>query len=479
MKEYDAIIIGSGPNGLSSAITIAREGFSVLVIEGAKVIGGGVRSDFITVPDFRHDICSAFYPLAISSPFFKSLDLESYGLEWIQPTAPVGHPLNNGESVILKRSVNETADGLEIDNTSYKNLFNPLIKNWPYLIEDILGPLRFPKHPFKTARFGLLGARSALGLVKSKFKSERTKSLFVGIAAHATQPLNSPFTAGIGLTLNAAGHYSGWPIAKFGSQSISDALEKCLLEYGGKIETGNFISSLSELPKSKIILCDITPKQLVAIAGDNLNKNYIKSMNRFRYGSGVFKIDWALNEPVPWLSKDCHEAGTIHLGGTSLEIAEAEQEVADGKHPDKPYVLIGQQSLFDNTRAPDGKHTLWGYCHVPHGSNEDMTNQIENQIERFAPGFKDLIIQKTTKSTIDMEQYNPNYIGGDIAGGIQDYRQLFTRPDWSLTPYATPTKGLYFCSSSTPPGSGVHGMCGYLAAKIALKREFNHTTKAL
>jgi len=281
------------------------------------------------------------------------------------------------------------------------------------------------------------------------------------------------------LTLNVAGHYSGWPIARFGSQSISDALEKCLLEYGGEIETGNFINSLSELPKSKIILCDITPKQLVAIAGNQLDKKYIKSMNKFRYGSGVFKIDWALNEPVPWLSKDCNKAGTIHLGGTSLEIAQAEQEVADGNHPKKPYVLIGQQSLFDKTRAPSGKHTLWGYCHVPNGSTEDMTARIENQIERFAPGFKDLIIHKTTKSPADMEQYNPNYIGGDITGGVQDYRQLFTRPNWSLTPYATPAKGLYFCSSSTPPGGGVHGMCGYLAAKIALKRELKHTIKAL
>ena len=479
MKEYDAIIIGSGPNGLSAAITIAREGYSVLVIEGAKVIGGGVRSDYITEPEFKHDICSAFYPLGMNSPFFKSLNLESHGLQWINPTAPVGHPLDNGESVILQRSVNETANSLGIDGKSYKKLFNPLVENWPYLIEDILGPLRFPKHPFKTAKFGLIGARSALGLIKSKFKSERTKSLFTGIAAHATQPLNLPFTAGIGLALNIAGHYSGWPIAKFGSQSISNALEKCLLEYGGEIETNNFVTSLKELPKTKIILCDITPKQLVAIAGDKLEKKYIQSMNKFRYGAGIFKIDWALNGPVPWLSKDCHKAGTIHLGGTSLEIARSEQEVSNGKHPDNPYVLIGQQSLFDQTRAPDGKQTLWGYCHVPNGSTKDMTNAIENQIERFAPGFKDLIIQKAVKTTEDMQQYNPNYIGGDIAGGIQDYKQLFTRPDWSITPYATSTKGLYLCSSSTPPGSGVHGMCGYQAAKVALKRELNHTIKGI
>ena len=479
MKEYDAIIIGSGPNGLSAAITIAREGFSVLVIEGANVIGGGVRSDYITAPEFKHDICSAFYPLGMNSPFFNSLNLESYGLEWINPTAPVGHPLDNGESVILERAVNQTASNLGVDEASYKKLFNPLVENWPYLIEDILGPLRFPKHPFKTAKFGLIGARSALGLIKSKFKSERTKSLFAGIAAHATQPLNLPFTAGIGLALNIAGHYSGWPIAKFGSQSISNALEKCLLEYGGEIETNNFVTSLNELPKTKIILCDITPKQLVAIAGDKLENKYIKSMNKFRYGAGIFKIDWALNGPVPWLSKDCHKAGTIHLGGTSLEIAKSEHEVSNGKHPDNPYVLIGQQSLFDQTRAPDGKQTLWGYCHVPNGSTKDMTDRIENQIERFAPGFKDLIIQKAAKNTEDMQQYNPNYIGGDIAGGIQDYKQLFTRPDWSITPYATSTKGLYLCSSSTPPGSGVHGMCGYQAAKVALKRELNHTIKAL
>ena len=479
MKEYDAIIIGSGPNGLSSAITIAREGYSVLIIEGAKVIGGGVRSDYITDSEFKHDTCSAFYPFGISSPFFKSLDLESYGLEWIQPQAPVGHPLDNGESVILERSVNKTADSLGIDAVSYKNIFGPLVKNWPYLVEDILGPLRLPKHPFKTAMFGLLGARSALGLVQSKFKCQRAKSLFTGIAAHSSQPLNSPFTAGIGLALNIAGHYSGWPIAKFGSQSITDALEKCFLSYGGEIETGHFVSSLNELPNSKIILCDMTPKQLVTIAKNQLGKRYVKSMNRFRYGSGVFKIDWALKGPVPWLSKDCSRAGTIHLGGTSLEIANAEKEVAMGKHPQKPYVLIGQQSLFDETRAPNGKHTLWGYCHVPNGSTKDMTGQIENQIERFAPGFKDLIIQTFTKNSTEMEKYNPNYIGGDIGGGIQDFKQLFTRPDWSLTPYATPTKGLYFCSSSTPPGSGVHGMCGYLAAKVALKRELNHKIEAL
>ena len=479
MKEYDAIIIGSGPNGLSAAITIAREGYSVLVIEGAKVVGGGVRSDYVTAPEFRHDICSAFYPLGINSPFFKSLNLESYGLEWINPTSPVGHPLDNGESIILERSITDTAFGLGIDAESYKKLFDPLVESWPYIIEDILGPLRFPKHPIKTARFGLIGARSASGLINSKFKSERAKSLFAGIAAHATQPLDSPFTAGIGLTLTIAGHYTGWPIAKFGSQSISNALEKCLLEHGGEIETDNFVNSLEELPKTKIILCDITPKQLISIAGDKIKKKYLKSISKYRYGPGVFKIDWALDEPVPWASKDCYRAGTIHLGGTSLEIAQSEQEVSDGKHPDNPYVLIGQQSLFDKTRAPNGKHTLWGYSHVPNGSNEDMTDRIENQIERFAPGFKDLIIQKTIKTPVDMQQYNQNYIGGDIAGGIQDYRQLFTRPDWSLTPYATSTKGLYLCSSSTPPGSGVHGMCGYLAAKAALKREFNHTIKKL
>ena len=479
MKEYDAIIIGAGPNGLSSAITIAKEGLSVLVIEGSKFIGGGVRSDYITAPDFKHDICSAFYPLGISSPFFKSLNLESYGLEWIQPTAPVGHPLDHGESVILERSISETADNLGIDKSSYTKMLTPLVSDWPDLVEDILSTLRFPKHPLKTARFGLLGVRSALGLAESKFKSERARALFTGIAAHASQSLDSPFTAGIGLTLNIAGHSAGWPIAKYGSQSITNALEKCLLGYGGKIETGNFIASLNELPKSKIILCDITPKQLVAIAKNHLDKKYIKGMNKFRYGSGVFKVDWALSGPVPWKSKDCVRAGTIHLGGTSLEIANSEKEVASGKHPDQPYVLIGQQSLFDDSRAPDGKQTLWGYCHIPNRSTTDMTAQIESQIERFAPGFRDLIIDKTTKHSIEMQEYNPNYIGGDINGGVQDFRQLFTRPNWSLTPYATPTKGLYLCSASTPPGGGVHGMSGYLAAKIALKREFNHNIQSI
>lgn len=472
-NAYDAIVVGSGPNGLSAAITLALAGLSVIIYEANDTIGGGVRSAELTLPGFTHDICSAIFPLGIASPFFRSLPLNKHGLEWIEPPIPLAHPFDDGTAVTLQHSIEETGRTLGIDAVAYSKLMKPFVDNWDKLADGLLSPLHFPHHPFWMLKFALYGFQSAVGLENRTFKDERARSLFAGLAAHAEIPLEQPLTAAFGLILGLLGHVSGWPIPKGGSQKITDALASFFHSLGGKISTGERIETLDQLPSSRVILCDITPRQLLKIAGHRLQEGFRRRLERYRYGPGVFKMDWALNHPIPWKAKECAQAGTIHLGGTDKEIAASERMVADNKHPENPYIIMAQPSLFDSTRAPQGYHTAWGYCHVPNGSTVDMSEQIENQIERFAPGFKDCIIAKKTKSPLELEQLNANYIGGDINGGVQDIRQFFTRPTGRIVPYSTPLKGLYICSSSSPPGGGVHGMCGYHAARAALKNCFS------
>lgn len=471
-RDYDAIVVGSGPNGLAAAITIQQAGLSVLLAEAKEVIGGGLRSAELTLPGFVHDICSAIHPLAAGSPFFKTLPLKQHGLEFIYPAIAAAHPFDNGTAAALYKELQQTAQGLGKDEQSYLKLMKPLVKDWPGLAVDVLGPLRFPKHPLNMARFGLKALTSATQLAK-RFRTKEARGLWAGMAAHSIQPLSNVATSAIGLVLMIAGHSGGWPVAKGGSSAIANALASYFVSLGGTIETNFYVRSFSQLPSSHAVLFDVTPKQLLQIAGYKFSLLYKWQLNRYRYGMGVFKIDWALDEPIPFTAPECRQAGTIHLGNTLKEIAACEQLTSKGKHPEKPFVLLAQQSLFDASRAPEGKHTAWAYCHVPNGSEVDMTERIEKQVERFAPGFRDRIIGRHIMNTAQIETYNPNYIGGDINGGIIDIGQLFTRPALRLSPYKTSAKGIYICSSSTPPGGGVHGMGGYYAAKKALKDVFN------
>ncbi len=468
---YDAIVIGSGPNGLSAAIRLALEGLSVKVFEASDTVGGGMRTKELMQPGFKHDICSAIHPLAASSPFLKQLPLADFGLEWITPEFPVAHPMDNGDAVVMHHSLKKTMDELGHDGKKYQSAMEPIIENWDTLTADFLGPLRFPKRPIDLALFGLKAFQPA-SLFQRRFKQERAKALFAGLAAHSILPLNAVATSAIGLVLGAAGHAVGWPLPKGGSQSIADAMKDYFISLGGEVETGVEVTSMDQLPKATSYLFDLTPRQLIDIAGDRFPEAYVNVLKKYRYGSGVFKIDYILKEPVPWKDPRCNKAGTVHLGGTFDEIAASEKIMDEGGIPDDPYVLVAQQSLFDDTRTPDDRHTLWAYCHVPNGSTVDMTRQIENQIERFAPGFRDIVEERQTINTDQFQEYNANYFGGDINGGRQDIRQLFTRPVHLIHPYATPAEGIYLCSSSTPPGGGVHGMCGYHAADLVLEKEF-------
>lgn len=469
--DYDAIVVGSGPNGLAAAITLQQAGLSVLLLEGKETIGGGMRSAELTLTHFIHDVCSAIHPLAIGSPFFKTLPLAEHGLEWIQPTLAAAHPFDDGRAAILHQSVEETAAALGEDRAAYLDLMQPVVADWPYIIKDILGPLHFPAHPVPMARFGLKAITAATHLAK-RFYTQAGRGLWGGMAAHAIQPLSNTATSAFALVLLATAHAAGWPLPKGRSAAIATALSSYYTSLGGKIETGVWVRSLAELPTAKAVLLDVTPKQLLAIGGDQFSSLYQWQLQRYRYGMGVFKIDWALDGPIPFTAPECRQAGTVHLGNTFEEIAASEEETAKGGHPDKPFILLAQQSLFDSSRAPEGKQTAWAYCHVPHGSQVDMTSRIERQVERFAPGFQDLVLSRHTMNTVQMESYNPNYVGGDINGGMIDISQLFTRPALRLSPYKTSAKGVYLCSSSTPPGGGVHGMCGYHAAKKALKDVF-------
>ena len=477
-KIYDAIVVGTGPNGLAAGIRLALEGLQVKIFEAADTVGGGMRTKEMMQSGVRHDICSAIHPMAASSPFMSKLPLGDFGLEWITPEYAVAHPMDSGKAAIMQSDIRATAEELGVDSEEYQKIMRPIADNWEALTNDFLGPLTIPSHPILMARFGLQAIQSAERLQR-KFKTEEAKALFAGLAAHSILPLDAPVTAAIGLVLGAAGHSVGWPLPKGGSQSIADAMAAYFKSLGGEIETGFEVTSLKQLPPNRCVLFDLTPRQVVEIAGDQFPNHYIKRLEKFRYGSGVFKIDYVLSEPVPWTDSRCQKAGTVHLGGTFEEIAKSEEQMSSGKHPEKPYVLIAQQSLFDDTRTPDNRHTLWAYCHVPNGSERDMTKEIEDQIERFAPGFRDVILDKHTMNTSQFEEYNANYFGGDINGGSQDIWQLFTRPVHLINPYATPAEGIYICSSSTPPGGGVHGMCGYHAAMLALKKEFGRSKKRM
>ena len=443
----------------------------MLVVEAKDTIGGGARSAELTLPCYVHDVCSAIHPLAIGSPLFSTLALSEHGLEWIHPSACLAHPFDDGTAAVLERSIEATGDTLGRDASAYRKLMAPLVAHWDELARELLGPLRLPRHPLVLARFGLRAVRSAQGLAKAVFKGERALALFGGMAAHSFLRLDKPPSAAFGLVLGASGHAVGWPLPRGGSQSISDALEGYLRSIGGETVTGTEVESVDELPPARAVLLDVTPRQVIRIAGARLPAGYRRQLEGYRYGPGVFKMDWALDGPVPWKAPECARAGTVHLGGTIDEIASSERAVWEGQHPEKPLVLLAQQSLFDPSRAPEGMHTAWAYCHVPNGSRFDMTDRIEGQIERFAPGFRDRILARSVMSTEGLEEYNPNYVGGDINGGIQDFRQLFTRPTLSRVPYSTPARGIYICSSSTPPGGGVHGMCGYHAARAALRRD--------
>jgi phytoene dehydrogenase-like protein len=475
--DYDAVVVGSGPNGLAAAILLQQNGLSVLLVEGSDKIGGGLRTEELTLPGFFHDVCSAIHPMAAASPFFETLPLGDYGLEYIYPEVAAAHPFNDGSAAVLKKSVLETADLLGKDKNAYLKLIQPLVKSWPNIAADVLAPLHFPKHPYAMASFGLNALAPATVLAK-RFNTEKAKGLFAGMAAHSIQPLTNIATSAIALVLMANGHLKGWPVPKGGSKSISEALALYFKSLGGKIETNRYISSLDQLPSARAILFDVTPKQLLAIAGHKFSSIYKWQLERYRYGMGVFKVDWALDDAIPFVAEEVRYAGTVHIGNTLQDIVKSELLTANGHHPEKPFVLLAQQSVFDHSRAPKGKHTAWAYCHVPNGSCKDMTETIEKQVERFAPGFRERIIARSTMNTRQLENYNPNYIGGDINGGIIDLGQLFTRPALRRSPYRTSAKGIYLCSSSTPPGGGVHGMCGYHAAKRALKDVFNIHVKS-
>jgi phytoene dehydrogenase-like protein len=470
-RRSDAIVVGSGPNGLAAAIELARAGWAVTVLEAEPTLGGGARTEELTLPGFRHDLCSAFHPLAVASPFFRSLPLERHGLEWVHPTVPLAHPLDGGRAVVLDRSVDATAVALGGDGPAYRRLFGPLMEAGEDLFDQLLGPLRPPRHPIGLARFGLLGFRSARALAMDRFDGEAARALFGGAGAHSFLPLERPVTAAFALALLWLGHLVGWPVARGGSQAIADALASYLRELGGAIECDRRVASIDALPAARAYVFDVTPRQLDAIAGARLPARYRRGLRRYRYGPGVFKVDFALDRPIPWTAQACGGAGTVHVGGTLEEIADGEASVWRGEQPERPFVLVGQQSRFDPTRAPEGKQTVWAYCHVPNGSTFDMTERIESQIERFAPGFRDLILAKRVMAPRDVQARNANHVGGDINGGVQDLGQLFTRPVARVSPYSTPADGVFICSSSTPPGGGVHGMCGYFAARAVLSHD--------
>lgn len=467
--DRDAVIVGAGPNGLAAAIVLARAGLSVLVLEAKPTVGGGCRTEELTLPGFRHDVCAAVHPMGLGSPFFRELPLGDHGLEWVHPEVPLVHPLDDGRAVALHRDLEQTCANLGTDGDSYRRLVEPFSTRAEHLIEDMLAPVGRPRHPWLMAKFGLVALRSAEDLARSRFRGVEARALFAGMAAHAIQPLDNSLTSAFGVVLCVWGHAFGWPVARGGSQAIVDALAAHLATLGGAIETDRPVNGVDELPSSRLVLFDVTPLQLVALGGNRLPPAYRRKLMKFRHGAGVFKLDYALSEPVPWRAEIGGRAGTVHLGGTLGEIAASEKSVSEGRHPDRPYVLVVQASLCDGSRAPDGRHTAWAYCHVPYASTYDMTERVESQIERFAPGFRDTVLARSVMPPARMEDHNPNYRGGDITGGAQDLLQTFRRPASFRRPYEIPVPGWFLCSSSTPPGGGVHGMCGYHAATAALR----------
>jgi phytoene dehydrogenase-like protein len=467
---YDAVVVGSGPNGLAAAIALSRAGLATLLVEADDTPGGGARTAELTLPGFLHDVCSAVHPLAVASPFFRSLRLERFGLEWIHSPAPLAHVLDQDRVVLLERSLDETARRLGRDGPAYRNLLEKFAEQFERLAPMVLGGLRLPESPGLMARFGLAALRSMRGLERGRFRESSAPALLAGIAAHSVLPLEALGTAGFALVLASAGHAVGWPIACGGSRAITAALLECFRETGGEIATGVRVSSLHDLPPARVYLLDVSPRQLLAIAGDRLTPGYRHRLQRFRYGPGVFKMDWALGEPIPWRNAECRRVATVHLWGSLDQVAGAEALVHRGEVAAQPFVILVQPSLFDSSRAPPGRHTAWAYCHVPNGSEGDFSGAIESLIERFAPGFRDVVLARRSSTARELERYNPNYVGGDISGGASDLRQLFFRPVAKLDPYATSAPDLFLCSSSTPPGGGVHGMCGYWAAQSALGR---------
>lgn len=468
--KRDVIVVGSGPNGLAAAVMLARAGRNVRVLESASTPGGGTRTEEVTLPGFRHDICSAIHPSALTSPAFRELGILRHGVEWIWSPLELAHPFDDGSAAVLTRSVEETARLFGPDRAAWTDLFRPLVESGPQLFEDLLRPIRLPRHPGLAAWFGLSGLQPAERLVR-RFESPKTRAIFAGCAAHAVVPLHFPATASFGMVLALSAHLAGWPFAKGGSSTISRALLAMLEEAGGRLETSTPLLDATAIPRDTAIVFDVTPRQLERIAGVRFPERYRERLRSFRYGPGIFKIDWALDGPVPWTAPECRLATTVHLGATWDEIARAERDAWEGRTPDRPFVLFAQQSLFDPSRAPGGKHTGWAYCHVPHGSTEDMTGRIEAQVERFAPGFRERIMARRTMTTADVERHNPNMIGGDIGGGANDIAQFLMRPFARWNPYTTPDPDVYLCSSSTPPGGGVHGMCGMGAAEAVLRSD--------
>jgi phytoene dehydrogenase-like protein len=471
-EPYDAVVVGAGPNGLTAAAFLARAGLSVLVVEAASEVGGGLRTEELTLPGFRHDVCSAVHTMGCLSPAFELLELERQGLTWVHPSASVAHPLDQGRAVTLELSIADTAARLGADERAYRDLVSPFARSPQKLFADLLAPLGLPRQPLTLARFGWLGLRSARALASSQFKGEAARALFAGCAAHAVQPLEHALTAAFGLTFLIAGHVKTWPVAQGGSQAIAEALVRVCEEHGVEFQLKRHVTSLAELPEARAVLFDVAPRQLASIAADALPRGYARRLQAYRMGPGCFKLDWALAGPIPWRNADCLRASTVHVGGSFDEVAASEAAMWRGEHSTQPFVLVAQQSELDATRAPAGKHTGYAYCHVPAHSTLDMTAAIEAQIERFAPGFRDLILARHRLFPADFEARNPSHLGGVITGGVADWQQLFTRPVARIDPYSTPNPRLFLCSQSTPPGGGVHGMCGFYAARSALRRRF-------
>jgi phytoene dehydrogenase-like protein len=467
-----ACVIGAGPNGLAAAIVLAQAGLQVDVLEAQSTPGGAARTLELTLPGFRHDFGSAVYPLGAGSPFFSSLPLRNHGLEWIHSPAALAHPLDDGTAVMLERGLDETRGSLGIDGPAWDKLMRPFAERWTEFAPEILRPVPFiPRHPWLMARFGMIALPSARA-VASRFRSERTRALFAGLAAHSFLSLDEPLSAAFAIMMAAPAHAVGWPIPRGGAQSLTNALCGYLSTLGGKVNTSSPVESLAALPnvfpKYDLSLCDLTPRQLIKAGGQRLSDGYKRRLGKYRYGAGVFKVDYALSAPIPWKAPECLRAATVHLGGTFDEIAASEKAIRMGQNADRPFVLLAQPSLFDSTRAPAGKHTAWAYCHVPNGSTTNMLEKLEDQIDRFAPGFRECILARRVFSPADLESMDANLVGGDIGGGAMDISQFLFRPTWRH--YATSARDIYICSASTPPGGGVHGMCGYHAAKMALSR---------
>lgn len=466
MAEPDAIVIGAGPNGLSAAIVLAQAGRSVTVFEANDAIGGGARSAELTLPGFVHDVGSAVHPFGPVSPMFMSVPLSRYGFDWIVPPLMIAHPYDADAAAVAEHSLERTARTFEDDEGDYHRVIGQFVKGWPRLRRIVLGPPVMPRDPLTALRFGVHAVQPAVRLARRHFRSARLRGLFAGSAAHGMLPLERSPSAAFGIVLTGLAHVAGWVLPRGGAQRLSDALAAYLRSLGGRIVTSTAISSVDDLPGARAVLCDLSPRPLLRIAGHRFPPWYRRKLEQYRYGLAAFKVDWALDAPIPWRDPACARSGTVHLGGTFEEIAFAERETCAGRHPERPFVILAQPTLFDPSRAPAGRHTAWAYCHVPNGSTFDMLPRIEAQIERFAPGFRERVLSRAVTTPADLERINPNLVGGDIAAGATDWRQLFARPTWRW--YSTPARGIYICSSSTPPGAGVHGMCGYFAARRAL-----------